>query len=86
MVFIIGIHLDGGNGHEHITMVQWRQDTDTNKCATHEMIEWLRKGNSAYVSDGVKTVEVQEYKANPPYLRTVADGRWTNNLLALPNF
>jgi hypothetical protein len=35
---------------------------------------------------GIRDVQVLVVNANPPYLRTHADGQWSNNLLALPRF
>ena len=86
MLYIIAIHLEGSEMHEHITQVKWKNETDSKICTREAMIEWINKGNRAYVSDGVNVVDVLVVNANPPYLRTYADGRWTNNLLALPRF
>ena len=89
MVYIIAIRMSqNGHLHEHITDVKW-QDTGngkSNSCSRSDMIDWLRAGNHAYVTDGNKTVEVGVVDATPPYLRTHADGVWTDNLLALPRF
>lgn len=86
MVYIIAIHMEGGNQYEHVTEVRWKQDQESNTATTHQMIDWINKGNKAYVSDGMFSVPVLVVDANPPYLRTYADNRWTNNLLALPKY
>jgi len=89
MVFITHIRLShGGHLHEHITDVKWRDSNNgqSGECSPAQMVDWLQKGNQAYVTDGIRTVEVRVVKANPPYLRTYADGVWTDNLLALPRF
>lgn len=86
MCFIIAIHLEGGNEHEHITKVKWQDGPKSNACSRSDMVTWIKEGNKAYVTDGNKTVGVGVVEANPPYLRTFADGVWTNNLLALPRF
>ena len=89
MVFITHIRMSqGGHLHEHITDVRWRDYNkgQSNDCTKQQMVEWLRQGNRAYVTDGVRTVEVGVVNANPPYLRTHADGVPTDNLLALPRF
>jgi hypothetical protein len=48
----------------------------------------IEEGNSVYTSDGRTRASVlvvtPQYGAK--YLRTYADGTWTNNLLALPRF
>lgn len=41
------------------------------------MVTWIEGGN---------TVRVGVVNATPKYIRTYADGTWTDNLLALPRF
>jgi hypothetical protein len=86
MLYIIAIHLEGGDQHEHITKVKWQNENKSDTSTKEQMISWINQGNKAYVTDGVKTVDVLVVNATPPYLRTYADGRWTNNLLALTRF
>jgi len=50
------------------------------------MIDFIGGGGQAFVTDGVRSVAVGVVHANPPYIRTYADGVWTDNLLALPRF
>lgn len=83
------IRLSGGTTHQHITRLWWTNPstskTDDNSRA--ELAAWIEKGGKAYVEDrygnrvdvGVVTPPVGE-----KYLRTHADGKWTDNLLALP--
>jgi hypothetical protein len=76
------ITLSGGQTHEHIThigfanLVKWNMQEGMNFLGV--------RGNSLYVMDGRAMVEVNVVDGDPPYLRTRADGRWTDNLLALP--
>ena len=60
--------------------------TDDNTSA--EVVSWIEdKNGKAYVEDsgGNRTdVGVVTPSVGSKYLRTYADGRWTNNLLALP--
>lgn len=89
MVYITHIRLSGGTRHEHIIRFKWRNpsDGDTGENSKQEMVDWLRKpGSSAYVKDGDGKVQVGIVEGNPPYLRTHADGKWSDNLLALPEF
>ncbi len=89
MVCITAIRMSHqGHLHEHITDVRWQNtaDNQTGTCSRAQMVEWLRAGNHAYVTDGRRTVEVGVVDANPPFLRTHADGVWTDNLLALPRY
>jgi hypothetical protein len=53
------------------------------------MVVWVGKaGNSAYVGTGADRVDVGVVRPThgQPYLRTHADGDWTNNLVNLPIF
>lgn len=53
------------------------------------MVVWVGKEeNSAYVGSGADRVDVGVVRPThgQPYLRTYADGEWTNNLLNLPTF
>lgn len=88
MIYVTAVHIDGSPLHEHITSVQWRNpDTGATGQSTREqMVEWIRAGNLAYVSDGVRAVQVRVVEARPPYIRTWADGVWSDNLLALPRY
>lgn len=89
MVYVTAVHMDGGQGHEHISRVRWRNPADgaTGENSRAEMVEWIRdKKGDARVNDGRNEVQVGVVDGSPPYLRTHADGKWTDNLLALPRF
>ena len=91
MVNITHVRLGGGSGHEHITRVKWRNPSDgeTGESTTATMVDWIEnKKGVAQVTDGKNTarVGVVRPKDHAPYLRTYADGTWTDNLLALPRF
>lgn len=90
MVQITHVHMNSGVRHEHIVEVRWRNpDTNDTGTSTREaVVTWLREsdGNQAYVSDRTRRVFVGVVNASPPYIRTYADGVWTDNLLALPRF
>ena len=90
MVMITQIHMNGaGNRHEHIASVKWR-NPDTEKTGTStvaEMVDFIENQKGvAKVTDGHRTVDVGVVDAKPRYIRTHADGVWTDNLLALPRF
>ena len=90
MVYITHIRLSGGTRHEHITDVKWHNPTNgkTGESTKQNMVDWLRTaGNNARVKDQFgDEAQVGIVEGNPPYLRTHADGKWTDNLLALPKF
>ncbi|MDQ4503647.1 DUF3892 domain-containing protein [Sinomonas sp. ASV322] len=76
--------------HEYVSGLYWVED-GTGKTGTAtkaEMIEWIAQGNTAYVSDGqtAAIIHVVRPEGVQPFLRTQADGDWSDNLLALPRF
>lgn len=87
-VWITGIRLAEGSQHEHITYLRWEEvnKPDNSGVGTkQQMVTWLlRPENQAFVKDGQGYVEVLVADATPMYVRTRADSRWTDNLLALP--
>jgi catechol-2,3-dioxygenase len=91
MVYVQAVHMSGGTHHQHIASVRWRNPADSSggESTREEMVRWLRasSANVARVrgSDG-SDVAVGVVDASPPYIRTYADGNWTDNLLALPRY
>jgi len=89
MVNITARHMVHGQQHEHIARVRWT-NPETNAIGENsrvEMVDWIdSKGGKAFVVAGGKSVAVDVVQATPSYIRTHADGVWTNNLLALPEF
>lgn len=75
--------------HEHITHVAWMNPAtnNTGENSVADIVDFIRnKKGVAKVTDGESTVDVSVVDTNPPHIRTVADGNYTNNLLALPEF
>lgn len=73
------------NDHQHIAEVRWSQPGQTGECTRAAMVDFVNKGNAVFVH-GSPDAQVGVVNASPPYLRTHADGNWTNNLLSLPRF
>ena len=89
MIYITQIRLVGGTRHEHIAGVRWRNPGNgkTGQSTRETIVTWIRDPkHDARVTDGVNEVNVDVVNATPPYIRTQADGEWTDNLLALPQF
>jgi catechol-2,3-dioxygenase len=88
-VEITAVHMSGGDKHEHIADVKWtnKQTSDRGESTRAVMVDWIenQKGQ-AVVTNGKNTVNVGVVDATPKYLRTYADGIWTDNLLALPRY
>ena len=88
MIFITQVHLEGGQSHQHIAAVRWStspagSDSESTRAA---MVDFIGDGHPVHVRNGSHEVSVGVINANPPYLRTDADGVWTDNLLALPHY
>lgn len=92
MIEITAIHLQGGERHEHIGAVHWRntQTGATGQSTRDAVVVWLDESNAnqAVVAHNGTWVYVGVCRptGGQPYLRTHADGDWTDNLLALPKF
>ncbi len=86
MILLVGVHVVGGTGHEHIASVRWREEGDeaTYEATREEIIELISKqGVDVVTGSGVKVFVVPE---RTPYLRTFDHGAWRNHLLMLPRF
>jgi hypothetical protein len=80
--------MEGGSQHEHIASVQWENRT-TNESGYKtraQMVQFVEGGGDARVANGSSYVKVGVVNATPKYIRTYADGKWTDNLLALPAY
>ena len=89
MVYITAVHMaDGNSGHEHIASVRWwNPATRTSGESTRAtMVDWINDGGDARVQGDYGDVKVRVVDASPPYIRTHANGVWTDNLLALPRY
>ena len=84
------IRQSGGTAHEHIVRLWWTNPATgkTGDNTRAENVSWIENENGkAYVEDVTghrADVLVITPSYGEKYLRTYADGRWTDNLLALP--
>ncbi len=79
----------GGWTNDHIIAVKWISDQDRSigESSREVMLDWIaNRGGYAYVLGPNSRSQVGVVNANPPYLRTHADGIWNDNLLSLPTF
>lgn len=77
--------------HESIVRYKWisEQDGSVGESDKPTMVAFVdNKQNHAYVKNGAARVSVGSVhpSSSPAYVRTYADGKWTDNLLALPTF
>lgn len=89
---ITAIRLSGGTNHEHIVSLRWTDPADgkTGDSSRATIVAWIEdKNGKAYTEDSTghrADVAVVTPARGEKYLRTRADGVWTNNLLALPRY
>jgi hypothetical protein len=90
MVIITHIRMSpGGTSDEHITELRWWNPAsgEMNSSTRQAVIDWIQtKGGVARVTDGFTFADVTVVAGPLPYLRTMRDGIFTDNLLALPKF
>lgn len=89
-VYVTAISPGSARQHEHITGIRWlnSDDSTSNTMSVSAAVGWLKEsaGNRMYVAGETGAAEVKVVNANPPYLRTVADNSYTDNLLYLPRY
>ena len=91
-VRITCINKDSGNHdnpHEAISHYGWINEStkEQGKNDRQSMVDWVKKGNKAYVrdSDGnTAYCEVRKSSRGTEFLQTYADDKYTDNLLSLP--
>jgi uncharacterized protein DUF3892 len=90
VIEITAIRLAGGQRHEHIAEVQWRAQSVSGHWTAGALIDWISQSENheAVVDDIFRWVQVEVVRegSQPPHIRARADGLWTDNLLALPDF
>jgi hypothetical protein len=83
------ISKDGGyhaNPHKAISHLGFTDSSGSYRTTRLEMYNFIEAGGSAYVKDRFgNTVYIgTAIHEGTKYVRTYADGKWTDNLLALP--
>ena len=78
--------MPSGRGHEHIAEVEYEQNGQTKTCTVAQVVTFLEQRGTAKVIVGRDDVDVLVVKTEPKHIRTAADGKWTDNLLALARF
>lgn len=94
LIQITARHMVGGQGHEHIAAVRWREMGGQQGIGDEpraEVVYWLERDAANRAIAGIYPTNYAEVGVvhpayGDPYLRTHADGRWTDNLLALPTY
>jgi hypothetical protein len=74
--------------HEHIVAVRWTGWEGSGEKSTETVIRDIDGGTTVYVEQGGSRADVKVVRipGRAPYIRTQANGRWTDNLLSLPRF
>lgn len=87
-MYVTAVSPASATQHAAIANVRWLDSgNSTSKVMSKQAaVDWLNKGNTLWVAADDGPVEVRVVGASPPYLRTVRDNSYTDNLLALPRF
>lgn len=93
MIRIIARHMAGGRYHEHIAEVKYRDisGNEVKRATRQQMVNWLdvSEDNRAivgvYPTAYVYVGTIHPDNA-PAYIRTYANGKWTDNLLSLEEY
>ncbi|MBC7596797.1 MAG: DUF3892 domain-containing protein [Kineosporiaceae bacterium] len=89
---ITAVHLVGGVTHQHIEEVKWDtvETSGSGQSSRASIVTWLDTSttNVAWVGAGANAVRVHVVRpaVGEPYIQTVADGQWANNLLSLARY
>jgi Protein of unknown function (DUF3892) len=91
LVYITEVQMSPeGTGHKHIAGVRWRNPGTgaRGENTRAQMVDWIenKKGEARVRDDAGNEIPVGVVDASPPYIRTYADGVWTDNLLDLPRY
>lgn len=90
MHYVTAVRFRGGDTEDCITSVHWLNATDgvAGTSTVAAMVEWVDKGNVAYVGSPSGKVRVGVVRPNgrPAYLRAYANQEWLDNLRQLPRF
>lgn len=89
-VRVVCINKDNGHHydpHEAITHLGWINESTnkSDKCTRVEMVKFIEGGGKAYTKDSAGNVAYLEVfsRSGIKYVKTVADGKETDNLLYL---
>ena len=87
-VYVTAVSPVSAGTHEAIESIRWLDSSNSTSktMSKQKAVEWLNKGNKMYVAGESGPVEVRVVSGNPPYLRTIADNTYTDNLLWLPRY
>jgi hypothetical protein len=87
-VYLTAVSPLSAGSHEAITYVQWLDSSDStsNTMSKAQAVDWIEAGNSLVVAGPDGPVAVRVVDGDPPYLRTLEDDTYSDNLLALPRF
>ena len=85
---ILAVHLDGGDEHEHIAEVEWKnlEWGNVGESSVDALMRWLEESDGVAVVGRTARVDVVRSPTGSSWLQAVADGFWTDELLALPRY
>jgi hypothetical protein len=85
---ITAVHLDGGEELEHIAEVEWEnlEWGNSGESSVDAVMRWLEEDENLALVGQEARVDVVHSPTGSSWLQAVADGFWTDELLALPRY
>jgi Protein of unknown function (DUF3892)/Bacterial protein of unknown function (DUF916) len=87
--YLVAIHQPDGSGHEDIEFLQWQnpRTLESGQSTAEGIAGWIRSGGDLRVRRaGMDDARVAVVDGERQYVRTYADGIWTDDLLGLPRY
>ena len=88
VIYITHRRMSGGTEHEHIVSVKYYNTITgvSGSVPRQTVVDWLNRGETVKVKDPRTGVDVPVHIYDKIYIRTIANNRWADNLLALPEY
>jgi hypothetical protein len=87
--YVVAIHQPDGRGHEDIEFLQWQnpRTLESGQSTPAAIAGWINSGGDLRVRRaGMGDARVGVVDGDPQYVRSYAEGIWTDDLLGLPRY
>ena len=87
-VYVTAISPPTAEAHELVTGLRWLDSNNSTSTTmtVAQAVRWIRRGGTLLVAGERGPVKLAVVDTTPPHVRTVADGGYGDNLLALPRY
>jgi hypothetical protein len=87
--YVVAIHQPDGGGHEDIEFLRWQnpRTLESGQSTPAAIAGWINSGGDLRVGRaGMDDARVAVVDGDPQYVRSHAEGIWTDDLLGLPRY